>query len=328
MVISLPRSVRLISSALMLLAHAPSAALAQANYPNRPIRLIVPSSASGGGDMVARLLAQGLSERLGAQVVVENRPGAGGILGYELVAKAPADGYTLLFCAPTLAINPATYKKLHYDGMRDFAPVSQAVFAPHLMIVHPSVPAKNVREIIAFAKARPGQVLYASGGHGTAPHLAIELFALMAKISMTHIPYKGASPGVIDLIAGQIAIMAPAMISVIPQVRAGKLRALGVTSASRVAVAPDIPTIAEGGLPGYETVVWYGLLAPAGAPQDIIGRLHKETAAVLRAPDSRQRIASGGAEVLASSPAEFAAFIRGETLKWAKVVVAAGITPE
>ena len=277
---------------------------------------------------MARLVAQGLSERLGAQVVVENRPGAGGILGYELVAKAPADGYTLLFCAPTLAINPATYKKLPYDGMRDFAPVSQAVFAPHLMIVHPSVPAKNVREMIAFAKSRPGQVLYASGGHGTAPHLAMELFALMANISMTHIPYKGASPGVIDLIAGQVAIMAPAMISVIPQVRAGKLRALGVTSASRVAVAPDIPTIAEGGLPGYETVVWYGLLAPAGTPQDIIARLHKETAGILRAPDNRERIASGGAEVLAGSPAEFAAFIRAETLKWAKVVVAAGITPE
>jgi tripartite-type tricarboxylate transporter receptor subunit TctC len=317
----------------VVLALVPAAALcgdacAQSAYPSRPVRMIVTTAAGGGGDVVARLVAQGLAERLGSQVVVENRPGAGGILGYEQVAKSPADGHTLLFCAPTLAINPATYRKLPYDGLRDFAPVTQAVFAPHLLIVHPSVPARNVRELIGFARARPDQVLYASGGHGTAPHLAMELFNLLAQTRMTHVPYKGASPGLVDLMAGQVAVMAPAMIAVMPQVRSGKLRALGVTSAARIAIAPEIPTVAESGLPDYETVVWYGLLAPAATPPDIIGRLYRETAAILRTPDSRERIAGGGAEVLASSPAEFAALIRAETLKWAKVAKAAGITPE
>lgn len=324
----LPRFARAILTAAIIATLALPEALAQGTYPNRPIRLIVPSSSGGGGDTIARLVAQGLADRLGRQVVVENRPGAGGIIGYEIVAKAPADGYTLLFCAPTLAINPSTYKKVPYDAMRDFAPITQAVFTPHLMIIHPSVPARTVKEMIAFARGRPGAVLYASGGHGTAPHLAMELFALMAQIRMTHVPYKGASPGVVDLIAGQVAIMAPAMIAVTPHVRAGKLRALGVTSANRVAAAPDIPTIAEGGLPGYETVVWYGLLAPAGTPQDIIARLHKESVAILRAPDSAERIASTGAEVLASSPEEFGALIKAETAKWAKVAKAAGIKPE
>lgn len=297
-------------------------------YPTRPVRMVVTTAAGGGGDVVARLVAQGLAERLGFQVVVENRPGAGGILGYEQVAKAPADGHTLLFCAPTLAINPATYRKLSYDGLRDFVPVTQAVYAPHLLIVHPSVPARNVRDLIAFARAHPGQVLYASGGHGTAPHLAMELFNLLAQTRMTHVPYKGASPGLVDLMAGQVAVMAPAMIAVMPQVRSGKLRALGVTSAGRIGIAPEIPTVAESGLPGYETVVWYGLLVPAGTSSEIVARLHRETVAILRTPDSRERIAAGGAEVLASSPGDFAALIRTETLKWAKVAATAGIVPE
>lgn len=328
MAIRLFRLASVILTAVIILAVALPETLAQGSYPNRPIRLVVVTAAGGGGDMVARLVAQGLSERLGRQVVVDNRAGAGGIIGYEIVAKSPADGYTLLLCAPTLAINPAIRKKVPYDAIRDFAPITQAVFSPNLMVVHPVVPAKTVKEMIAFAKARPGEVLYASAGIGTGPHLVMELFSIMAQIRMVHVPYKGATPGVIDLIAGQVAIMAPGMITGIPHVRAGKLRALGVTSTRRVAAAPDIPTIAEGGLPGYEAVVWYGLLAPAGTPQDIIARLHKESVAVLRAPDSKERIARDGAEVDASLPEEFAAFIKAETVKWAKVAKAAGITPE
>ncbi len=328
MAIRLFRSARVTLTAVIIVAVAMSEGLAQGSYPNRPIRLLVVTAAGGGGDMVARLVAQGLSERLGRHVVVENRAGAGGIIGYEIVAKAPADGYTLLMCAPTLAINPATHKKVPYDAIRDFAPITQAVFSPNLMVVHPVVPAKTVKEMIAFAKARPGEVLYASAGVGTGPHLVMELFSIMAQIRMVHVPYKGATPGVIDLIAGQVAIMAPGMITGIPHVRAGKLRALGVTSTRRVAAAPDIPTIAEGGLPGYEAVVWYGLLAPAGTPQEIIARLRKESVAVLRAPDSKERIARDGAEAVASSPEEFAAFIKAETVKWAKVAKAAGIKPE
>ncbi len=323
-----PRRAALISTLALLGAVTSWQAWAQTGYPNRPIRIVVVTAAGGGGDIVGRLLAQGLSERLGRQIVVENRPGAGGIIGYETVARSPADGYTLLLCAPTLAINPATYKKVPYHATRDFAPITQAVISPILLVVHNSVPVKTARELIAFAKARPGEVMYGSGGYGTLPHLAIELFSMMAQVRMTHVPYKGVSPGIVDLIAGHVAVMAPAMISALSHVRAGKLRALGVTSASRVAVAPDLPTIAEGGLPGYETVVWYGLLAPAGTPQDIIARLHQESVAVLRAQDSKDRIATDGAEVLASTPEEFTAFINAEIVKWAKVVKAAGIKQE
>ena len=319
---------RMLLTALLVLSVAPTEAPAQGGYPNRPIRLVVPTASGGGGDMIARMVAQGLSERLGRQVVVENRTGAGTIIGGEWVAKAPPDGYTLLLGVSTIAINPATYKKVPYDAMRDFAPITQAVFAPNLMMVHPAVPAKTVKEMIAFAKARPGQVAYASAGYGINPHLSMELFSSMARIRMIHVPYKSLTPGVIDLIAGHVAIMAPNMMSGMPHVRTGKLRALGVISASRVAATPDIPAIAEGGLPGYEVVQWYGLLAPSGTPQDIIVRLHKESAAVLRLPESKERIAGDGAEVVASSPDEFAAFIRAETVKWAKVAKAAGIQPE
>lgn len=324
----LPRPAALILTAAMLGAVTSCQALAQAGYPNRPIRVVVTTSPGGGGDIIARHVAQGLSERLGRQVVVENRPGAGGIIAYEIVAKAPADGYTLLLSAPTLAIIPATHKNVPYNAMRDFAPITQAVVSPLLVMVHPSMPVKTAKELIAFAKARPGQVLYASAGYGTHPHLALELFSLMAQVRMIHVPYKGFSPGMVDLIAGHVAVMASAVIGGLPHVRAGKLRALGVTSASRVAVAPDFPTIAESGLPGYETVGWYGLLAPSRTPQDVIVRLHKETVSVLRSQESKDRIAANGAEVLASTPEEFTAFINSEIVKWAKVAKAAGIKPD
>lgn len=324
----LPRLTALILTMAMLEAVASCEVLAQAAYPNRPIRMVVAAAAGGGGDRVGRLLAQGLSERLGRQVVVENRPGAGGIIAYETVARSPADGYTLLLCAPTLAINPATHKKVPYDAMRDFAPITQAVSSPILVMAHPSVPVKTVKGLIAFAKARPSQVLYASAGYGTLPHLALEMFSMMAQIRMTHVPYKGATPGVVDLVAGHVAVSAAAIIASLPLARAGKVRALGVTSASRVAVAPDIPTIAESGLPGYETVVWYGLLAPSGTSRDIIVRLHKESVSVLRSQENKDRIATDGAEAVANTPAEFTAFINSEIVKWAKVAKAVGIKPQ
>lgn len=298
---------------------------AQSGYPSRTVRIVVVTAAGGGGDMVARFIAQGLSERLGRQVIVENRTGAGGIIGYETVAKSPADGYTLLFCAPTLAINSATHKKVPYNALRDFVPITQAVFSPNILLSHPSLPVKSARDLIAFAKARPGEVLYASAGYGTGPHLAIELFAMMAGIRMLHVPYKGATPGMVDLIAGNVAVMAPAMVSGLPYVRARKLRALGVTSRSRMSIAPDLPTVNESGLPGYETVVWYGLLVPTGTPPAIVAKLHTETVSVLRAPATKEQISKGGAEVVGSSPDEFSTFIKSEIVKWAKVARAAGI---
>ena len=298
-------------------------ALAQGGYPSRTIRIVVPNSAGGTADTVARLLAQGLTESLGRQVLVENRPGAGTIIGTEIVARASADGYTLLMSPSTLAINPASYKKLPYDALRDFSAISQIASVPSVMVVHPSVPAKSVKELIALAKAHPGELLYASPGHGTIPHLTMELFASMARIRMVHVPYKGAAPARLDVIAGRVETT-----TVIAYVPDGKLRALGVTSARRSAAAPDIPTIAEAGLPGFELVQWYGLLAPAGTNREIVARLHKDSITVLHAADMKNHLAKTGGDVVASSPGEFAVFLKTEIAKMASAVKAAGIQPE
>jgi tripartite-type tricarboxylate transporter receptor subunit TctC len=301
---------------------------AQEKYPNRPIRIVVPTSPGASNDIIARLVAQGLSQRLGTQVVVDNRTGAGTIVGTDLVAKAPPDGYTLLMSVSTLAINPVSYAKMPYEVMRDFTTITQPVALTNLMVLHPSIPAKSVKEFIALVKTRPGQILYASAGYGTNPHLTIELFASMAQIRMIHVPYKGDGPGIVDLLGGHVAFAAASPAIAIPHVRAGRLRALGVTSERRVAVAPEFPTIAESGLPGFEAVQWNGLLAPADTPREIISRLHRETVAILRAPESHDRLMEAYAEVVGSSPEEFAAFIRAETAKWAKVAKVAGIKPE
>ena len=312
-----------------LVTAAPLDAQAQDNYPSRPIRIIVPTAPGGGSDIGARLIAQELLKRWGRPVVVETRPGAGTIVGSEIVAKAPADGYTLLMSPSTLAINPASYKKMPYDALRDFAPITQTIFVPNLIVIHPSLPVKSVKEMIAFAKARPGEILYASAGHGTNPHLTMELFASMAHIRLLHIPYKGSLPGIVDLLAGRVAMTASSSLSnMIPHLSSGRLRALGVTTMTRIRALPDVPTIAEGGLPGYESVQWSGLLAPAGTAREIIGKLHKETIAILRTPEAKEQFASVGAEVVGSSPEEFAAFMKAETVKWAIVAKAAGIQPE
>jgi len=326
---------RLLLTALVILTVALPEALAQdasassaQAYPSRPIRMVVAIPAGSGTDTVARLIAQGLSERLGRQVVVENRPGAGTIIGNEIVAKAKPDGYTLLVNGAALTIAPAMYKKLPYDTSRDFAPITIAVSSPNLMTVHPSLPVKSVKEMIALAKARPGQVLFSSGGRGTNSHLATELFASMAQIRMTNVPYKGSTPGVIALMAGEVALMTNSVSTLLPHVRAGKLRALGVGSTRRVTAAPDIPTIAEAGLPGYESAQWSGLLAPAGTPLEIIARLHREIVAIVRAPTITERLVSDGSEVVANSPEEFAAFYKAELVKWVAVVKSTGMTPE
>ena len=320
---------RLLWAAPVLFAAALPQALAQDNYPSRPIRIIVPSAPGGSSDIGARLIAQRLSERWGRPVVVENRAGASTIIGSEIVARAPPDGYTMLMAPGAFATNPSAYKKMPFDALRDFAPITQTLLVPNLIVVHPSLPVYSVKDLIALAKARPGEILYGSAGHGTQPHLTMELFLMMAGIRMNHVPYKGGAPGITDLVGGQIAVMTTSSLSLlIPQVRAGRLRALGVTSATRVQALPEVPTVIEAGLPGYESVQWSGLLAPAGTPREIISKLHKETTAILRTPEARERLRSDGSEVVAGTPEEFAAFIQAEILKWAKVVKAAGIQPE
>lgn len=303
-------------------------AQAQQNYPVRPIRLVVPSSPGGGTDITARIIAPKIGEYLGQQVVVENRPGAGTMIGGEVVARAVPDGYTLLMGISTLAINPAMYRKVPYDALKDFAPISQVVALPNVLVTHPSLPVKTVRELIAFAKPRPGQINFASAGVGTNPHLSMELFLSMTGVKMIHVPYKGSGQGVIDLIAGHVTVMTPSILTALGYVKDRRLRALGVTSAKRAGGAPDIPTIAEAGVPGYEAVQWFGVLAPAGTPRDIVSRLHKEIVRTVQTPDIRQKLVNDGADPVGSLPEEFAAFIRSETAKWAKVAKAIGLKPE
>lgn len=298
------------------------------NYPTRAVRLVVPSSPGGGTDISARILAPQLTRFLGQQVVVENRPGAGTMIGGEAVARAAPDGYTLLMGISTLAINPAMYKKVPYDALKDLAPISQAVSLSNVLVVHPSLPAKSVKEFVALVKPRPGQINFASAGVGTSPHLSMELFLVMTGLKMLHVPYKGSGPGVTDLIAGHVPAMMPNMLSAQPHIKSGRLRALGVTGSKRAPGADDIPTIAEAGVPGYEAVQWYGVLAPAGTPRDIISKLHTGVVRALQNPEVRQRLLNDGAEPIGSSPEEFAAYLRSETAKWAKVTQAAGIKPD
>jgi tripartite-type tricarboxylate transporter receptor subunit TctC len=310
-----------------LLALVGFGAAAQTGYPAKPVRFIVPSAAGGGTDIIARALAQKLSESLGAQFVVDNRPGAGQMIGIELAAKSSPDGYTILMAASTLAINPIMYKKVSYDPLRDFAPITQAASLANVLVVHPSLPVRSLAELISYAKQRPGQLNFASAGIGTSPQMSIELLKSMAGIDMVHIPYKGTAPGVVDLLAGQVSVMAPNLLTALPHIKAGKLRALAVTSPKRSEGLPEVPTIAES-LPGYDSTQWYGVLAPAGTPREIVARLHDEIVRALRTPEVMQRLAADGAEPVGSSPEEFAAFIKSEIDKWARVASAAGIRAE
>ena len=250
------------------------------------------------------------------------------MIGSEAVARAAPDGYTLLMGISTLAINPAMYKKVPYDALKDFAPISQVVSLSNLLVTHPSLPAQSVKALIAFARARPGQIHYASAGVGTNPHLSVELFLSMAGLRMVHVPYKGSGQGIVDVVAGHVPVMMPSILTGLPHAKAGRLRGLGVTGSKRAGAAPEIPTIAEAGVPGYEAVQWFGVLAPAGTPREIIVRLHGEIVRLLNAAEVRGRLLGDGADPVGSSPEEFAAFLRAETAKWAKVVKDAGIQPE
>lgn len=311
------------------LAAAGPVGLAQAQgYPGKPIRIVVPFPPGGGTDIVARILTQKLSESFGANFVIDNRAGAGGSIGTEMVAKAPPDGYTLGIVSGSHAINPSLYSKLPFDAVRDFAPVTMLVSGPGLLVVHPSLPVKTVKELIALAKGKPGQLNYASAGNGTPPHLAGELFKSMAGVDMVHVPYKGNTPAFVDLISGQVSLSFPTIPSALPHVQAGRLRALAVTSRKRSAVMPQLPTIAESGLPGYDTSSWFGMLAPAGTPREIVRKLQQESAKVLQLRDVREKLLSQGLEPAGSTPEEFAATIESEIAKWAKVVKASGARVE
>jgi len=304
------------------------AGTASGQYPAKPVRFIVPSAAGGGTDIIARAISLKLSESLGQQFVVDNRPGAGQMIGIEIAAKSPADGHTILMAASTLAINPIMYKKVPYDPLRDFAPITQAATLANVIVVHPSLPVKSIAELIAYAKQRPGQLNFASAGIGTSPQMSVELLKSMAGIDMVHIPYKGTSPGVVDLLAGQVSVMAPNLLTALPHIKAGKLRALAVTSAKRSQGLPEVPTIAESGLPGYDSTQWYGVLAPAGTVREIVMRLHDEIVRALRTPEVMRRLAADGAEPVGGSPEEFTAFIKSEIDKWAQVARVAGIRAE
>lgn len=312
------------AAVLAALALASGATALAQEYPAKPIRVVVPFPPGGGTDLMARTVMQKLGESLGATMVIDNRGGAGGSIGSDIVAKSPADGYTVLIVSGAHAINPSLYQKLPYDSVRDFAPVTMFTSGPGLLVVHPSVPAKTVKEFIALAKSRPGQLNYASAGIGTPPHLAGELFKTMAGVDIVHVPYKGNGPAYTDLIGGHVSVMFPTIPTAIPHVRAGKLRALAVTTRSRTPIAPELPSISESGVPGYDVSSWYGLLAPAGTPAAVVARLQREIAKVLQLPDVGEKLTAQGLDLVGSTPEAFAAVIKSEIVKWAEVVKASG----
>jgi tripartite-type tricarboxylate transporter receptor subunit TctC len=298
------------------------------SYPVKPIRIVAPFPAGGGTDLFARAVAQKLTTVFGQQTVVDNRSGAGGMIGSELAARAAPDGYTLLVTSSsTHSINPHLTRKPLYDPLRDFAPVINIASAPNVLVVHPSVPARTVKDLIALAKARPGAINYASNGSGTLSHLTGELFKLQTGINMVHIPYKGGPPAVIDLVAGQVSALFAALPTVFGQVRAGKLRALAVSGAKRAATVPDVPTVAET-VPGFESVQWWAMFAPAGTPAEVVDRLNSEVAKIIADADVKTRFAAEGAEPAGGSPRDLAAFLKADYEKWGKVVKETGVRSE
>jgi tripartite-type tricarboxylate transporter receptor subunit TctC len=307
---------------------ATTAALAQ-SYPHKAVRMVVPFAAgAGSNDIMARLIAQKLSDSFSQQVVVDNRPGASGIIGTDIVAKAQPDGYTVLMMSLTFTVNPSLFSKLPYDTVKDLIPVTMVASAPLMLVVHPSLPAKSVPEFIAYAKANPGKLNFGSGGPGTTPHLAGEMLKTMAGIQVTHIPYKGGAPALADLIGGQIQFMCENIPGTLPFARAGKLRALAVTDLKRSPLLPELPTLDEAGLKGYQIVGWNGLFVPAGTLPVIVNKLHAEVVKALRLPDVKERLATMGADGVGDTPRQFTEFVKAEIPKWAKVVKDAGLKVE
>jgi len=310
---------------MLAVAACSATAFAQTAYPVKAVRFVVPVAPGGATDILTRTLAQRLAAAWGQQVLVDNRPGGGSNVGFEVAAQAPADGYTLLMAQPAFTVNVSLYKKLAYDPLRDFSAVTLAATGANVLVVHPSVPARTLKDFIALAKARPGQLNYASSGNGSTPHLSGELFKTMAGVSITHVPYKGAGASIADLIGGHVDLAFVSLSSVVTQLKAGRLRALGITSAKRTALMPELPTFAEAGLRDYEVTGWYGVMTRAGTPRDVINRLHTDITRVLAQPDVAQALFSFGLEPSPSaSPEDFSAFLRTEIVKWAKVVKAAG----
>jgi len=304
-----------------------SAAWSQ-TYPSKPVRLIAPFPPGGGVDIIARLLAQKFSEGFGVPFIVDNRPGAGGAIGTEILAKAPADGYTIGLVSGSHAINPVLHSKLPYDTLRDFASITMAAISPALLVVHPSTPARNVKELIALAKAAPRKLTYASPGNGTPPHLAAELFRTMAGVELVHVPYKGNAQVMTDLISGQVFLSFPVIAAALPHVKTGRLRGLAVSGRTRASVLPDMPTVAESGLPGFETSSWYALLSPAGTPPAVLTRLHAEAVRVLQLPDVRSRLLAMSLDPVGNRPEELTATIKTEMEQWGRVVKLSGARVE
>jgi tripartite-type tricarboxylate transporter receptor subunit TctC len=297
----------------------------QAVYPARPVRLIVPFAPAGSADALARTLQPSLSDTLGQPVVIDNRPGASSTIGTEMAARAAPDGYTLVMITTTHTVNPSLLAKLPYDSVKDFAPVSLVVSQPNILVVHPSVPVKSVKELVALAKAKPNTLNFASGGNGSSPHLSGELFKLVAAIEITHIPYKGSGPGVTDLLGGHVQMMFAGPLALEQHIKSGRLRALAVADRRRSTVVPDIPTMTEAGFPGVETGTWYGILAPARTPPAIVTSLQRTIARTVQMPDLKSRIVNQGVDIVASSPDDFHKFIIAEIAKWSRVVQKAGV---
>jgi tripartite-type tricarboxylate transporter receptor subunit TctC len=310
---------------MIMVAASGLAFAADAQYPVRPIRMIVPNATGASSDVLGRIVAMQLSAEFGQQVIVDNRPGASGMIGAELAVKAPPDGYTLLTVPITYAVTPSVFPKMPYDAEKDLAPVALVAAAPFILVVHPTLPVKTVKDLIALAKSRPGQINYASASAGGMPHLAGELFNIMAGVKLTHIPYKGAAPATIDLLAGQVSLMFNNMLSAMPHVKSGKLRAVAVTSAKRSSAVPELPTVAET-IPGFEASGWYGAFAPAATPREIIAKLNGEINRLMRQPDVAQRLAGDGVEAVTMTPAEFGTYLHSEIVKWGKVVKISGAT--
>jgi tripartite-type tricarboxylate transporter receptor subunit TctC len=311
----------------LVLAFLAAAAAAQP-YPSRPVRLIIPFPPGGSNDIVGRMIAAQLGERLGQPVIVDNRTGAGGTIGTDAAAKSPADGYMLLLVSTAYAFNTSIYKKLPYDPVASFVAVAILGTGPAVLVVHPSLPVNSVRDLITLAKQKPGQLNWAAAGVGSFQHLASALFKLQAGIDVVHVQYKGGGPAMMDLIAGHADVSMGSLIQMLPHIRSGKLKALGTTGATRSAVLPDLPTIAEAGVPGHEAANWWGIVAPAGTPPAIIERLHAELSVILTSAETKKRFEAEGAEAVPMSPDEFGRFIQAETAKWARVVKEAGIRAE
>jgi len=300
-------------------------AAAAESYPNKPVRMIVAVPPGGPADTLARLVGPQLAEALGQTVVIDNRPGANGIIAYEMTARAVPDGYTFALVAAGVAINPSLYRSVPYDPVKDFSPITHGVSVPNILVVHPSISAKSVRDLVGLAKGAQGRLAFASAGNGTSGHLALELFRMSAGIQLVHVPYKGGGPALAELIAGQVQALFSIALAATPQVKAGKVRALAITSAERSPVAPELPTVAESGFPGFEVIGWFGWLAPARTPDAIVERLNREIVKVLNRPKVRDRLLDMSTVPVGNTPRQFAGFIRSERDKWAKVVRDAGI---